>query len=139
MQLYRNNVLKDKQNNKLLDTATNINNRITDTQKLMKEYEANGGDMNIFNGTVQKVKEKLGGTGNPLLVQIAQNLGMLTADFVKEISGTAASDAEVARLIELLPKTTSQLDRNILLSEGFKKRVVAEAENALKNTMGKNK
>lgn len=139
MQLYRNQLLKDKQNAVVFDSATNITNKIALTQDLMKKYEDWGGNMNIFNGTMQNVTEKLWNTGNPLLVQIWQNIGMLTADFIKQTSWTAAADKEVARLINLLPSTSSKFDRNMLLSEWFKQRVSMEAENALKNSMGKNK
>lgn len=135
LQLYRENILKAKSNATQLDNATFIKSRIEQTQELMKKYEAEWGKMNIFNGTVQDVVEKLWATGNDYLVQIGQNLWMLTADYIRQISGTAAADREVARLIWLLPSTKSTFNRNELLSEWFKQRVIQEAENSIKNTM----
>jgi len=42
---------------------------------------------------------------------------MLTADYIRNISGTAAADKEVERLTRLLPNTSSTFDRNMLLSD----------------------
>lgn len=105
----------------------------------MKEYENSWWDMNIFQGNWQTVQEKLWSSGNDKLLQIKQQLWMMTADYIRSISGTAASDKEVDRLISLLPKTTDTFDKAIFLSDWFKTRVINQVENALKNTMWKNK
>jgi hypothetical protein len=42
MQLYRNQLLKDKGNATMLDNATFITERIGQTQNLMKQYEEAG-------------------------------------------------------------------------------------------------
>lgn len=62
-------------------------------------------------------------------------MGFTTADYIRNISGTAASDNEVQRLIGLLPSTTSEFDRNTLLSSGFKDRLMSQASSALEVTM----
>lgn len=139
IQLFRNQVLKDKENSTLVKNAKFITSMVDQTQELMKKYEQEWGDMNIFNGTVQKVIEKMWSSGNDTLAQIGQNMGMLTADYIRQISGTAAADAEVARLTALLPNTTSTFNRNTLLSEWFKKRISTEARTWIEVTLGKNK
>lgn len=138
-QLYRNQVLKDKNNATVYDNATDIQSGINNLQSLIKQYENSGGKMNIFNGTIQKVIQKTWSAGNPLLLQISQQLGMLTADYIRQISGTAAADKEVERLTALMPSLNSTFDRAIILSDWFKKRVGKTAQNAIENTMGKNK
>jgi len=139
IQLYRDLILKDKENITILKTSTFISSRISQTQDLMKQYMDSWKKMNIFNGSIQDVTEKLGESWDPLLVQIGQNIGMLTADYIRNISGTAAADKEVERLTRLLPNTSSTFDRNMLLSDWFRDRIVEEAESSLSISMGKNK
>jgi hypothetical protein len=139
IQLYRDQLLRKPALDTLYRNTVFIAETIGQTQDLMKQYEANWGDMNIFNWNVQKVQEKLWSSWNDLLLQIGQNLWMMTADYIRSISGTAASDKEVQRLINLLPNTTSTFQRNILLSDWFKNRIKTEAKSALWVAMGKNK
>ena len=42
---------------------------------------------------------------------------MLTADYIRQISGTAAADKEVERLTALMPSLKSTFDRAIILSD----------------------
>ena len=66
-------------------------------------------------------------------------MGKVTADYIKDTSGTAASDAEVQRLAKLLPSITSNFDRNLILSSGFKNSVSNAARTTVEVSMGKNK
>jgi len=139
IQLYRDQVLKWKENDTLLKNGTFIKQNIEWLNRLMKEYEAEWWNMNIFRGNIQKLTERLWESGDPKLVEIWQKIGMMTADYIRSISGTAASDVEVERLIKLLPSVTSTFDRNAILSKWFSDRVVWQARSWLEVTMGKNK
>ena len=139
VQLYRDQVLKWKENDTLLKNGAFIKQNIEWLNQLMKDYEAEWWDMNIFRGNIQKLTEKLWESWDPKLVEIWQKIWMMTADYIRSISGTAASDVEVERLIKLLPSVTSTFDRNAILSKWFSDRVVWQARSWLEVTMGKNK
>jgi hypothetical protein len=61
---------------------------------------------------------------------------MLTADYIRSISGTAASDKEVDRLIKSLPsiKQTVTLNRNYL--DNFHNKVKNTTSSALEVSIG---
>jgi len=53
------------------------------------------------------------------LTLLKQWVGMFAADYIKKISGTAASDTERANLLSLLPSVWNSTDRNLALLKQF--------------------
>lgn len=61
---------------------------------------------------------------------------MLTADYIKEISGTAASDAEVQRLMRLLPSTKTTVTLNDTYLNNFESKVKNRATSTIEVSIG---
>lgn len=80
--------------------------------RLMKQYESRGGNMNVFNGKMEKIVRRLGVSTDPTLVEMSTHMGLLLADYIHEKSGTAASDAERAFYEAILPRLENTKDVN---------------------------
>ena len=131
VQLYRDQVLRSWNLEKVVSNATNVANNMDRMQQLMREYRDSWGNMNIFNWSRQKVQEKLWTSWDEQLLELSQLIWQSTANYIREISGTASSDKEVARLIWLLPNTSSTFDKNTILAGGFRTNILNEAKNAV--------
>lgn len=89
---------------------------LSNLRSLLSEYEQSGGDTNVFTSMAETVARKAGTSTDLQLAKAQNQLGVLVADYIRAISGTAASDTEVARLLGNMPaiKNVSELNTAIL-------------------------
>jgi len=78
----------------------------------LKEFERLGGDTNIFAGTEQRVKEKIGTVGEAELAKIANKIQIAIVNYRKAISGAAFNELEQIEYREIFPSTTSTAELN---------------------------
>lgn len=90
---------------KASETLHTNNNTASQVENIIKEFEISGKtpkiDKDVVQGTVDWVRTKVGRENAQTLANVDFNTkaGMLLASYIKEMSGTAASDAEVSRLL----------------------------------------
>tara|TARA_R110000868_G_scaffold408733_1_gene692311 strand:- start:4887 stop:5189 length:303 start_codon:yes stop_codon:yes gene_type:complete len=96
---YRNMVMKDKDFKKEFDDTTKFAKSLDTVESLLNEYEAAGKSTNALKAMAEKVGRKLGLTQDEALARMQTQLGVTMADYIRSISGTAASDVEVQRLM----------------------------------------
>ena len=96
---YRNMVMKDKDFKKEFDDTKSFTTALDTVQKLVDDYEKSGKDSNKLKAIAESVGRKLGMTTDTALAQLQTQMGTTMANYIKSISGTAASDAEVQRLM----------------------------------------
>ena len=90
----------------------------------LDNYIKKNGDTNILKGSMENIIEKIGQTTDPDLAEIRDNLGFLTADYIKSTSGTAASDTERAYLISLLPSIKNSKELNDSFLNSFEDKLI---------------
>jgi hypothetical protein len=66
---------------------------------LLKDYENAGKTTNAARDFAEQFARKLGITTDEALAKINTQMGVTLADYIRSISGTAASDTEVQRLV----------------------------------------
>lgn len=96
---YRNMVMKDKDFKKSFDDTTIFANSLDTIQSMINDYEKAGKSTNALKAMAEKVWRKLWVTTDTALAQLQTQFGTTMANYIKSISGTAASDAEVQRLM----------------------------------------
>lgn len=104
---------------------------------LMSSYEASWWNMNVFNGSMQKVAERLGNSNDSRLAELWVYVWMLTADTIKEKSGTAASDKEREFYISMMPTISwtkdLSVDRMRVLQDIAKTRFIIPLERIIQD------
>ena len=96
---YRNMVMKDKDFKKDFDDTQKFSTALDSVQKMVSDYEKAGKDTNALKKIAETVGRKLWVTTDTALAQLQTQMGVTMANYIKSISGTAASDAEVTRLM----------------------------------------
>jgi ribosomal protein S13 len=96
---YRNMVMKDKGFKKEFDDTTVFTKSLDTVQSLINDYEMAGKSTNALNSMAEKIWRKLGLTTDTALAQLQTQLWVTMANYIRSISGTAASDVEVQRLM----------------------------------------
>jgi len=96
---YRNMVMKDKDFKKEFDDTTVFVQALDQVQSMINEYEAAWKSTNALKWMAEKVSRKLGITQDEALAKLQTQLGVTMANYIRSISGTAASDVEVQRLM----------------------------------------
>jgi hypothetical protein len=72
---------------------------LDDVQSMINEYEQAGKSTNALKWMAEKVGRKLWITQDEALAKLQTQLGVTMANYIRSISGTAASDMEVQRLM----------------------------------------
>ena len=96
---YRNMVMKDKDFKKEFDDTTKFAKSLDTVEGLINDYEAAGKSTSALKAMAEKVGRKIGLTTDEALARMQTQLGVTLADYIRSISGTAASDVEVQRLM----------------------------------------
>lgn len=96
---YRNMVMKDKDFKKEFDDTTVFVRALDDVEKMINDYEQAGKSTNALKAMAEKVGRKLWVTQDEALARLQTQLWVTMANYIRSISGTAASDVEVQRLM----------------------------------------
>ena len=96
---FRSNVMQNKAFQTDFDNTTKFNSALDTVQKMINDYETAWKSTNALTAMAEKVARKLWITTDVALAQLQTQMWFTLANYIKSISGTAASDAEVARLM----------------------------------------
>jgi len=103
-QMFRGNILNDKRVNDIVMDNADLKSGLGNLKNILSEYKTSGGDTGVLTNMAETVANYFGRTTSDELAKANNQLGVLVADYIRAISGTAASDKEVARLINSMPK-----------------------------------
>ncbi len=103
-QLLRNKILENKNVWPDIYDNAELKSGLENMKSLLTAYKESGGDTSILSNMAETVANKLGTTTDIQLAKSKNQLGVLVADYIRAISGTAASDTEVQRLIGNMPQ-----------------------------------
>lgn len=96
---FRKNLLEDKDFKQEIDNVKKFQTWLTQVEKLISDYEKAGKSTNALKAMAEKVARATWLTTDEALAQMQTQMWFVMADYIKSISGTAASDAEVQRLM----------------------------------------
>lgn len=119
-----------------LEQRANIVGRMEYVSKLMKEYEKEGGDLGIFQGTKTKVLNKINGLSSPKAQEIAQILLTNLEDFGRAQTGAAIQDFEKVNFQAILPNIYDGSELSDAKFKAFAKTLELDFENTVKRKIG---
>jgi len=114
---FRKNLLEqDNDFKQELDNVKKFQVWLTQIEKLIDDYEKSGKSTNALKAMAEKVARATWLTTDEALAQMQTQMGFVLANYIKSISWTAASDAEVQRLMWNMANLTnvSSLNKTIL-------------------------
>lgn len=126
---FRTNIMNDKDFKQEFDNTKKFTTALDNVQQLISDYEASWKNTNALKAMAEKVARWIWVTTDQALAQLQTQMWFTLANYIKSISGTAASDAEVQRLMGNMAsiKNVSSLNNTIL------NQVRSNADSALKS------
>jgi hypothetical protein len=92
---------------------------LRDLAGVIKQYQAAGGDMNIFKGSADDIAKRIGTAINdPRYTEIATQLDRAFQQYRQNMTGAAFGAAESAQYASVLPSKSRNLDLNLSIIEG---------------------
>lgn len=120
-------ILEDKRVGDTVYDNLELKTGLGNLRSILEEYKASGGNTNILTSIAEKWANYRWITTNEQLAKAKNQLWVLVADYIRAISGTAASDTEVARLLGNMP--------NIKNVDSFNTTILDNLENIANNRM----
>ena len=109
---FRTNLFQDKDFKQEFDNTKKFTTALDQVQTLINQYEASGKSTNALQWMAEKVARSLWITTDQALAQLQTQMWFTLANYIKSISGTAASDAEVQRLMGNMANISNVKDLN---------------------------
>lgn len=126
---FRNNLFQDKDFKQEFDNTKKFTTALDSVQTLLNDYEKAGKSTNALNWMAEKVARKLWLTTDQALAQLQTQMWFTLANYIKSISGTAASDVEVQRLMWNMANISNVKDLNTTILSQVK----SNADSSLKS------
>lgn len=115
---------------------SNLVNRGNELVEKMKEFEENGGDLGIFNGSYVTTTNKVGSMGDSGQQEIAQSILLMLEDFGRAQTGAAIQDFEKKTFASILPGLYDGGELAAAKVKAFAKAYESDTRNALKFKLG---
>jgi len=112
---YRNMVMKDKSFKDEFDNTQKFTRALDDVSTMISNYEKAGKTTNALKAMAEKVARKAWITTDTALAQLQTQMWFTLANYIRSISGTAASDVEVQRLMGNMASIWNVKDLNTAL------------------------
>ncbi len=96
-------ILNDKRQWEKIYDNIELKSWLGNLKWILADFKASGGNTGIIRNMAERTANYLGTTTDVELAKAKNQLWVLVADYIRSISGTAASDTEVARLLENMP------------------------------------
>jgi len=109
---FRTNLFQDKNFKEDFDDTKKFTTALDTVQKLIKDYSDAGKSTNALKWMAEKVARSMWITTDQALAQLQTQMWFTLAGYIKSISGTAASDAEVQRLMWQMANISNVKDLN---------------------------
>jgi len=103
-EIIRGLILNDKRVGDSIYDNAGLKTGLENLKNILTEYKESGNKTNILTAIAETGANYLGVTTDEQLAKAKNQLGVLVADYIRAISGTAASDREVQRLLDNMPK-----------------------------------
>jgi hypothetical protein len=85
----------------------------------MKQYQAAGGDMNIFKGSADDIAKRIGvAINDPRYTEVATQLDRAFQQYRQNMTGAAFGAQESAQYASVLPSKSRNLDLNLSVIQG---------------------
>ena len=104
----------------------------------LKLYEEEGGNTNIFTGTIEQIANKVGNTTDPDLVKIGTKISMALQQYRRSMTGVAFSPGESAEYEKIFPNIKKVKNFNRANIEALKTAFGGDLEYIYKKQMGSN-
>ncbi len=104
----------------------------------LTNYEANGGNTNIFAGKAEDVRKKLGYVKDPEMRKIAEKIHTAIMKYRRSMSGAAFSVPESAEYKSIFPSTDKTGALNTALIGAIKETFSGDVSQFYRNSMGEN-
>lgn len=102
----------------------------------LAEFEAAGGDTNIFQGLSEKALQKGGFTKDPELASIANNIALAIIDYRKSVSGAAFTESEKADYNAVFPSIGNTPALNSVKIQTLKDKAQRNVDRAIASRIG---
>lgn len=134
--IYKGMLTKNKENKTVYDMYKRTIENINIMQEATQRYKSTPwADTWILEGSLEEIAQKIGNTTDPNLASIQSAVDAITADYLRDVSGTAVSDVERQFIQSFLPNIKRIGKLNDVFSENFITRLKNNAEVPLKSTM----
>lgn len=111
---------------------------LKDMREVLKEYEAAGGNTNIFTGGADTIQTKIGVLmTDPKYASIATRLNTAFYQYRQNMTGAAFSGPESAQYASVLPSAGNTFALNMAKIDGAESYLNSVVESTLTNTVGK--
>lgn len=115
LKAYREMLLRDTDFKKEFDNTQKFTRALDDVSSMIEQYEAAGKSTNAARALAEKVARGLGMTTDAALAQLQTQMWFTLANYIRSISGTAASDVEVQRLMGNMAKIGNVKELNMAI------------------------
>jgi hypothetical protein len=106
-------------------------------QNALQQYQAAGGNTNIFKGTADQIQTKIGQLyTDPKYASLATQLDSAFQQYRLNMTGAAFGVQESAEYASVLPGKSNSLDLNMAKLNGAKAYLNSSVEGAIKNVVG---
>jgi hypothetical protein len=111
---------------------------IDEIESDLENFEANGGNTNIFSGKAENVRKKLGYVKDPEMRKIAEKIHLAIMKYRNKMSGAAFSVPESAEYKEVFPSTEKTGKLNTALIDAIKETFSGDVGQFYRNAIGDN-
>lgn len=111
---------------------------INEIETDLSNFEANGGNTNIFAGKAEDVRKKLGYVKDPEMRKIAEKIHTAIMKYRRSMSGAAFSVPESAEYKAIFPSTDKTGALNTALIDAIKETFSGDVKQFYSNVMGEN-
>lgn len=115
-QLLRENIMTDKNMSEEVYKNQSLISEVETAKQLLDNLASSWtGNTWFLSSIAEQLARRVGTTTSVELAKANNQLGILLANYIRSISGTAASDTEVSRLIDKLPQIKNSSELNMAL------------------------
>ena len=132
---YRNMIMKDKSFKDEFDNTQKFARALDDVSIMINNYEKAGKSTNALTAMAEKVARKAGITTDTALAQLQTQMWFTLANYIRSISGTAASDVEVQRLMWNMANIWNVKDLNTALVSQAKNNATSSLKSMIDTRM----
>lgn len=123
----------------VLDGKQNSLKALDEVERALKEYEAAGGNTNVFTGLSEKALNKLGTTGSGKLAELQNLVAITIVDYRKAVSGAAFTESEAKAYDAIFPSAGKTSELNNAKITSLRKKFNMDIQAFTEQRIGKSK
>ena len=134
-QLYRDRLMSNKEVWPKIYDNQELKNGLANIRTTLEQFKQSGWDTSVFTNLAEVVANKFGTTTDVQLAKANNQLWVLVADYIRAISGTAASDKEVARLMASMPQIKNANNFNTTILDTLEQTANTKMKSSIETAM----